>query len=325
MLWLSDKKIICFDDPYAGLDAAGRQQTDLAIRTLLTKKVTVVVTGTDIKPPAWASQVLYIHNKHIAFNGHAEDFISENHSLVYPSMKSEIRRHESEEFQHFFEVAAEMKNISLKYADKIVFQNFSWTVKRGEKWLVTGPNGSGKSTLLSLIYGDNPLAYSFELVLFDKKRGSGETIWDIKRPIGYFSSELQQFFPLSMTLYEAVLTGYSDHLHVRSNLTREHCLRADELIERAGIKAFRDTRLLLLSDSQRRLGLVCRALVKFSPVVILDEPCQGLDQTATETINSMVDEVCSGDTKTLIYVTHQTAMLPRIINRHLDLEGRRKQ
>jgi molybdate transport system ATP-binding protein len=164
------------------------------------------------------------------------------------------------------------------------------------------------------------MAYAFELVVFDRVRGSGETIWDIKRPIGYFSSELQQFFPRSLTLFEAVLTGYSNHLAIRSDLTQNHYQQAEELIEAARITAFKMTPLYRLSFSQCRLALVCRALVKLPPVVILDEPCQGLDRQATETVNHLVDTVCGSELNTLIYVTHQPEHVPEIINLHLNLK-----
>jgi molybdate transport system ATP-binding protein len=213
-----------------------------------------------------------------------------------------------------------MRNITIKYGDSIVQKDFSWEINRGDKWMLSGPNGSGKSTLMSLIFGDNPMAYAYEIVVFDRVRGTGETIWDVKRPMGYFSSELQQFFPRNMTLYEAVLTGFSDHLSVRSDLTPEHYQQADELIEAARITPYKETSLGRLSFSTCRLALVCRALVKLPPVVILDEPCQGLDHTTSEIVNGLVDVVCSGENKTLIYVTHQTNIIPNVINRKLELK-----
>jgi molybdate transport system ATP-binding protein len=186
--------------------------------------------------------------------------------------------------------------------------------------MLTGPNGSGKSTLMSLIYGDNPMAYAYEIVVFDRVRGSGETIWEIKQPMGYFSSELQQFFPRSMTVYEAVLTGFSNHQVIRKDLTEGHYRQADELIEAAGLTELKNTPLYRLSLSKCRIALVCRALVKHPPVVILDEPCQGLDRASTETINNLVDIVCGDEMKTLIYVTHQSEYVPSVISRHLNLK-----
>lgn len=320
ILWLNDKKIICFDDPYAGLDPEGKQLVSYALRELMKKEVTILVTSVETQAPGFISKILYIKNQSVAFAGKAQDFTLNNGASALLAGMVKIETLVPDRYDYSFKLAAEMKNITIQYDKKIIQKNFSWKIKKGDKWMLTGPNGSGKSTLMGLIYGDNPMAYAYELVVFDRVRGSGETIWDVKRPIGYFSSELQQFFPRYMTLYEAVLTGFSDHLAVRHDLTREHYQQADELIEAANITTFKDTPLLRLSFSKCRLALVCRALVKLPPVVILDEPCQGLDQSTTQTVNRLVDVVCSGELKTLIYVTHQTNDVPEIINRHLDLK-----
>lgn len=316
MLWLTDKRLICLDDPYAGLDPGGKQLVNNALGMLLKKEVTILISGVDTLPPDIAGHVLYIKDKHIAYAGVVQNFKETVSSAI---KRINIRNHVSEGYNYSFSVAAEMKNITIKYDKEIVQQDFSWKISRGEKWMLTGPNGSGKSTLMSLIYGDNPMAYAYELVVFDRVRGSGETIWDIKQPMGYFSSELQQFFPRSMTVNEAILTGFSNHLLVRKDLTPGHYSQADELIEAALLTDLKNTPLYKLSFSKCRLALVCRALVKHPPVVILDEPCQGLDRTSTQIVNRLVDLVCGDELKTLIYVTHQTSDVPAVINNHLSL------
>ncbi|MDX9812901.1 MAG: ATP-binding cassette domain-containing protein, partial [Bacteroidales bacterium] len=277
MLLLSGRKIICFDDPYSGLDSEGCAMVSDAFRSLLEKNVTIMASGAGTQPPAVFDHVLYLKDQTVLFAGRAEDFIAlnniEEETREVPGLVTRVNENPGCNFS----TAAAMNNITIRYNNKVVQKDFSWHIKRGDKWLLTGPNGSGKSTLMSLIYGDNPMTYAYELVVFDRVRGSGETIWEIKKPMGYFSSELQQFFPLSMTLYEAVLTGFSDHLTVRKDLTDDHLLQARELIEAAGLSDYSGYVLSRLSFSQRRLALVCRAFVKHPPVVILDEPCQGLD------------------------------------------------
>jgi molybdate transport system ATP-binding protein len=321
MLWLTEKSIIFFDDPYAGLDPEGRQLVNHTLEALHKKKVTLLITGVETaQPPDFIDHVFYIRDRHVAYTGNAGNFRYRKPDSTEQEQKLSIRPRLTGDYDYSFSVAAEMKDITIQYDDRIVQSNFSWKIRKGDKWMLTGPNGSGKSTLMSLIYGDNPMAYAYELVVFDRVRGSGETIWDIKRPMGFFSSELQQFFPRSMTVQEAILTGFSDHLVVRDDLTHEHLQQADELIGAAGLTKFRETPLLRLSFSQCRLALVCRALVKFPPVVLLDEPCQGLDSMTTERVNSLVDAVCHDERKTLIYATHQLEAIPKIINLHLDLK-----
>lgn len=319
MLWLANKKIICFDDPYAGLDLHGRQLVNHTLENLAAKQVTILVTGTDTQPPEYVDHVLYIRDCKIAYCGKAVEFRLDGMDSEFTKGNFTLANHVEDACSYSFHVAVRMDNITIRYDEKIIQENFSWKIIRGEKWLLTGANGSGKSTLMSLIYGDNPMAYAYELVIFDRTRGSGETIWDVKRPMGYFSSELQQFFPRSMTLFEAVLTGFSDHLVVRDDLSGEHYRQADELIEAAGIVALKETLLFRLSFSQCRLALVCRALVKHPPLVILDEPCQGLDRKTTAIVNRLTEAVCGDEKKTLIYVTHLADAIPGIINRRLDL------
>lgn len=320
MLRLSGRKIICFDDPYSGLDSEGCAMVSNAFRSLHEKKVTILATGASTQPPAVFDHVLYLKDQAVLFAGKAEDFRSLNNIMEEDREIPGLVTRVNENPGCSFSTAAAINNITIRYNTKVVQKDFSWHILRGDKWLVTGPNGSGKSTLMSLIYGDNPMAYAYELVVFDRVRGSGETIWEIKKPIGYFSSELQQFFPLSMTLYEAVLTGFSDHLTVRKDLTDDHLLQARELIGAAGLSDYSGYVLSRLSFSQQRLALVCRALVKHPPVLILDEPCQGLDDRATSLVNRLVGDLCGDSDKTLIYVTHQPGNIPPVINKHLELE-----
>lgn len=319
MLWLGRRKIICFDDPYSGLDSEGSDMVSKAFRSLLEKKISILATGVSEHPPAVFDHVLFLRDQAVIFAGRKEDFRSFSNKKEEKGDIPRLATRVDENRGFDFVTAAAMDTITIRYDRMIVQKDFSWKIGRGEKWLLTGPNGSGKSTLMSLIYGDNPMAYAYEMVVFDRVRGTGETIWEIKRPIGYFSSELQQFFPLSLTLYEAVLTGFSDHLTVRHDLSPEHHLQAGELIEAAGLKDYSGCVLSRLSFSQRRLALVCRALVKHPPLVILDEPCQGLDPRAASLVNLLVGELCSGRDKTLIYVTHQPECLPAVIDNHLEL------
>jgi molybdate transport system ATP-binding protein len=316
MLWLTDKKLICLDDPYAGLDPGGKMLVNNAMGMLLEKNVTIFISGNDRSYPGIVDNVLHIRNRRIEYSGEAKNFKDSGSSQL---QKIKIKNYVTGGYDYSFSVAAEMKNITIRYDKEIVQEDFSWKIARGDKWMLTGPNGSGKSTLMSLIYGDNPMAYAYEIVIFDRVRGSGETIWEIKQPMGYFSSELQQFFPRSMTAYEAVLTGFSNHLVISKDLASEHYRQADELIEAAQLTELKNTPLYRLSFSKCRLVLVCRALVKHPPVVILDEPCQGLDPASTEIVNNLVDVVCGDELKTLIYVTHQSDHVPSVINRHLSL------
>jgi molybdate transport system ATP-binding protein len=321
ILWLTDRKVFLFDDPYSGLDKEGKELVTHIFEVLSEKDVTIIVTCTSTDHPAVFDHILYIKDHHVAFAGRSHDFRLRREEAALKPDRINLNTYLPQSYDYDFLVAAGMNDITVRYDTNTVLKNFSWTISRGDKWLLTGRNGSGKSTLMSMIYADNPMAYACELVVFDRVRGTGESIWEIKSRMGYFSSELQQFFPRTFTLREAVLSGFSDHLIVRKDLTTDHFRQADELIEVAGLKFFADTPLYRLSFSICRLALVCRALVKHPPVVILDEPCQGLDLPAMQMVHRLVGALCDGKDKTLIYVTNQADDVPGIIDRRKGLTG----
>ncbi len=220
-----------------------------------------------------------------------------------------------------FRIAVQMNRVSVRYGNVNILEHVDWTVRAGEKWALLGPNGSGKSTLLSLINGDNPQAYANDILLFDRKKGSGESIWEIKRQIGYVSPELHAYFPKSATCFEAVASGFGDTLHLGTQLTARQAEIADAYLHLLQLDALRDVPLWRLSAGETRLALVARALVKAPPLLILDEPCQGLDAQYGLRIRALLERTCAHPRQTLIYVTHYPQEIPGCVTRVLRLNG----
>jgi molybdate transport system ATP-binding protein len=242
-----------------------------------------------------------------------------------------------------------MNDVTVQYGDKLILDKINWKVKRGERWALRGHNGSGKSTLLSLILADNPKAYSNELYLFDRKRGSGESIWDIKAKIGQISPELHIFFQRntnytealsmagggsdnsfssssSVTCFEVVCSGFYEQVGSSYELASLQYKYAEEWMELLKISSFKKQPLGSLSLGQQRLVLLARALVKNPPLLILDDPCQGLDAAQTKHFVNIVDELCKYSDKTLIYVSHYVEDIPSCVDHMLVLEdGRVKE
>ncbi|MEO0331157.1 MAG: ATP-binding cassette domain-containing protein, partial [Bacteroidota bacterium] len=196
----------------------------------------------------------------------------------------------------------------------------NWQVNRGDKWSLSGPNGAGKSTLLSLINGDNPQAYANQIYLFDRKKGSGESIWDIKGRIGYISPELHLYFNRRLSCFEAVASGLTDTLISDKNLSAEQKATVAQWLNVFNLSHRKEKMLIELPLSEQRLVLLARALVKNPPVLLLDEPCQGLDTQQTQKFNAMVDTICQHFDKTLIYVSHYQQDIPTCVNQRLFLE-----
>jgi molybdate transport system ATP-binding protein len=212
-----------------------------------------------------------------------------------------------------------LKNVSVQYGDKTILQNINWQVQRGDKWWIQGPNGAGKSTLLSLLTGDNPQAYANEIYLFDKRRGSGESIWDIKKKIGYISPELHWFFDKGITVYGAIASGFFDTMGLYRRLSVEQESIVAKWITYFDLNTLQHKSLSLLPSGLQRLVLLARALVKNPPMLILDEPCQGLDDNQTATFVNLIDQLVVRNNRTLLYVTHYEHEVPNCIDKKLVL------
>jgi molybdate transport system ATP-binding protein len=197
-----------------------------------------------------------------------------------------------------------MKDVVVRYGEKCVLNRLNWTVKPGEHWKISGPNGSGKSTLLSLVSGDNPQAYANDITLFGIKRGSGESVWDIKKRIGLVSTAFQQDYRVGVTVRIVVISGFFDSIGVYGNYTKKQEEIALEWLEMLHMEKHIDASFRNLSYGEQRLVLLARAMVKQPDLLILDEPCQGLDDINREMVLKLVDHLGNTGTTQILYVTH---------------------
>jgi molybdate transport system ATP-binding protein len=219
-----------------------------------------------------------------------------------------------------FTIAVKMVGTTIRYGDAIILNDINWEVKKGEKWSVSGPNGAGKSTLLSLITADNPQAYANEVWLFDRRRGSGESIWDIKKNIGFVSPELHLYFDYSAGCFEVIASGLFDTIGLFRALTPEQEEVTLLWMRLLSLEELRYKRLAQLSTGQQRMVLLARALIKNPPMLILDEPCQGLDDEQTADFRGLIDILCEAFDTTLLYVSHYRQELPACIDHFLQLD-----
>jgi molybdate transport system ATP-binding protein len=183
-----------------------------------------------------------------------------------------------------------------------------------------GPNGAGKSTLLSLINGDNPQAFANHIILFDRKKGSGESIWDIKRKIGFFSPELYQYFPLETGCLEAVESGFYDTIGLFRPSNEELRSIALRWMGLLGVAHLSRKTLHQVSAINQRLCLLARAFVKSPPLLILDEPCQGFNKEHVALFKELVNLICRESNMTVIYVTHYKEEIPECVTKVFRLE-----
>jgi len=214
-----------------------------------------------------------------------------------------------------------LRNVTVRYGNTVILHDINWTIRAGESWALLGPNGSGKTTLLSLILGDNPQVYTNDVVVFGRQRGSGESVWDIKRHIGWVSPELHLHFNNSATCFEVVASGFFDTVGLFQPLSARRRTAASSWLARFRLLEFADRPLFSLSAGLQRMVLLARALVKKPRLLILDEPCQGLDSAHRKLFVQAVDALIRAGTATVAYVTHRQDETPPSIQRVLRLHN----
>lgn len=212
-----------------------------------------------------------------------------------------------------------LRNVTIRYGSKTILDQFSWTIKRGERWVLKGPNGAGKSTLLSLITADNPQSYSQDITLFGRKRGSGESIWDIKRNIGYVSPEMHLYFKETGTSFAVVASGIFDLLGVTRKVNAEQTEAVMRTLSLFGLEHLTERSFHTLSTGEQKMILIARAFVKNPPLLILDEPCQGLDQIQVQIVKEVIDQMAATSDMTLIFVSHYSEDVPTCVTKEISL------
>ncbi|MDD3827132.1 MAG: ATP-binding cassette domain-containing protein [Anaerolineae bacterium] len=222
------------------------------------------------------------------------------------------------------EILVHVQSATVRYGGVDVLRGVDWTVRAGERWALLGPNGAGKTTLLGLIMGDNPQAYANRISLFGRRRGTGESIWEIKARIGWVAPELESYVPPRSTCLDVACSGFFDSVGLHRPPTPGQRAAAGDVLERLGLLPLAAAPFGSLSGGQKRAVLVARALVKGPALLVLDEPCQGLDAAHRERILALLDDApAPGDEAALIYVTHDPLALPRRMTHLLRLEAGR--
>ena len=202
-------------------------------------------------------------------------------------------------------VLIQMNQVSVSYLEKPILRNINWTIKKGEFWHLLGPNGSGKSTLLSLITGENEKGYGQDVFLFGKKKGSGESIWDIKKNIGYFSTAMTDLFQKRDSLEQMILSGFFDSIGLYTKPTNLQEKIVTQWLELINMNHLKNSTFNQLSIGQQRLALIVRAVLKHPPLLILDEPLEGLDDENAALVTQLITLLSQKTDIAILYVSHR--------------------
>ena len=313
-LWFKPQLLI-LDQPYNGLDKLSRHNLNVLLEEITGQGTSLILISNEREIPS------SIHH----FAEIKDGLLVETPAQVHtPELAEELVKTVpaflNESPVSTADSIIKMIDVNISYGDKQVLKNINWEVKAGEKWVLQGHNGSGKSTLLSLITGDHPQAYANDFYLFGNKRGSGESIWDIKQRMGLISPELHWYFDPSATVRQSVVSGFFDSSGLYCDPGYTKNTQADELIDYFGLSEYKNILMNQLPLGKQRLALLARTIIKNPELLILDEPCQGLDQQQTQYFNKLVDELCKNGT-TLIYVGHFESQLPACIEKRIILEN----
>lgn len=323
---LAAPKVLIMDNPYIGLDSGAREQlTELLTKLIEETDLQVILILSRVSDiPEFITHIIPVKDLEVLPKVERDEFLKQTREEAHFD-RDEIVRLLDELQQNGSEssIASDdilkFNNIHIQYGNRVILDQLNWQVKKGEKWALKGQNGAGKSTLLSLVCADNPQSYACDIELFGKKRGSGESIWDIKKQIGYVSPEMHRAYLKDMPALDIVASGLNDSvgLYVRPKPEqREICVKWMELF---GIAHLKDSTFLKISSGEQRLCLLARAFVKNPPLLILDEPLHGLDHSNRERVKFIIQKFAEKPGKTLIMVTHYEEDLPPVMNRQLVL------
>ena len=325
---MQSPKLLILDDPFGGLDDASRKTLAQALTTLLEERQQklLLVTSRREEIPDGITHVLGLAELQVAVQGpKAQVFGSTFAKQVFAANPKEAQPVRPWPVTHWEAsppgaALIELQHVSVNYQGVNVLQDITWTMRQGQHWAIRGPNGAGKSTLLSLILADNPQAYANNLKFFGRPRGSGESIWEIKRHIGWVAPELTNFYQSQATCQMVVCSGFFDSIGLYQDVTPAQAQTATAWMQAVGIEALAGQSFQAVSVGEQRLVLMARALVKQPLLLILDEPCQGLDATHRTRIINLLDALCQQTPVSILYVTHHTDELPQAISHILELE-----
>ena len=211
---LETPELLILDNPFLGLDVEGRRTLHTIIDRLAARNIQLLLITNARELPAAITHVASLDHGRWTWMGPKKDFHARHEPNdrieLDPAILEQLRRVALESDNAGFTFAVRMEHTTIRYGENTILDNIDWQVRKGERWNVSGPNGAGKSTLLSLITADNPQAYANDIWLFDRRRGTGESIWDIKRKIGFVSPELHLYFDTAATMVRADDAGMLD-------------------------------------------------------------------------------------------------------------------
>lgn len=321
----SNPRVLIIDNPFIGLDAGTREQLKDLLKTLSRERalqIILVLSKTD-DIPDFVTHVVEVRDMRVCHKVTKEAFLEAHRTppaRVLDGEKEEaILRLPYKDNGYSTDEVVRMSGVTIRYGRRTILDSLDWTVRNGERWALSGQNGSGKSTLLSLVCADNPQSYACDIALFGNPRGSGESIWDIKRHIGYVSPEMHRAYSKDIPAIRIVASGLKDSIGLYAKPNEAEYDVCRWWMDIFGLKGKEERTFLKLSSGEQRLVLLARAFVKDPELLILDEPLHGLDDYNRRLVKDIIEAFCRRRNKTLVMVTHYKEEMPRCIDHTITL------
>jgi len=315
--------VLLIENPYDGVDADGCLELDNLLHYLHRQGLLIIITVNNQNDiPHWCTHLGFIHKGGIALHGKKGEVLEKLKTLDKDTSAIQLSVTEDAAPQQGTMLPGkliELQDGFASYGETSIFSNLQLLVRRGQHTLITGPNGSGKSTLLHIITGDNQNCYTNNLRIFGIQRGSGESIWELKQHMGIVTPELHRNYHIPGSTLQVVLSGFFDSIGVYKNFSNAQKNEAIQWLKMTGLKEKVKTPFRQLSYAEQRLCLIARALIKLPPLLILDEPTQGLDQHNRNSLLDFLEIIADRKLSTILYASHRRDEFRDFFKQHLDL------
>ncbi|MDB4408553.1 ATP-binding cassette domain-containing protein [Akkermansiaceae bacterium] len=318
-------KVLILDEPFDGLDQEFRIHLRDLLKSLAEKVTLVIVANRLSELEGLVSHLAFVERGKLLLSGPREEV--EGNPIFKQLMEFDdetvtIPERTATQFEHAGPFVS-MKDVTVVHGGREIISSFSWKVEQGQNWKISGPNGCGKSTLVNLVTGDHPQCYSNEVTVFGLRRGQGESVWDIKRHLGIVSPALHQQYRVGSPALEVVLSGFYDSVGIYQKPQPEHLTVARQWLQVVGLAEYEKKLFRRFSYGQQRLLLIARALVKQPPLLILDEPCQGLDPLNRALVLKVIDRIAATGLTQILYITHEPEDHLNCVTDELNFENGR--
>lgn len=311
---LKHPRLLILDSPFNGLDERFSRKFSEQLDRLMSGDLRVIIIGTNGEQlPRGITNILRVENNRVSAHP-----VTVGESLATARTATQVQPPLPTPTDASRQILVQMRNVNVAYNGTPILHRVNWVVHAGERWALLGPNGAGKTTLLSLILADNPQAYANDITLFGQRRGTGESIWEIKRNIGWVAPELQVYYPRRATCLDVACSGWFDSVGLYRECSTDQWTAAEKWLGEFGMSGRAEDAFDQVSEGEQRLALLARALVKEPVLLVLDEPCQGLDPENRDRVLAALERVRE---RTMIYVTHRADEMPHSISHVLRLEA----